>query len=249
MDPAPGAPRFSLIIPAFNEERWLPPLLASVDVARAHYSRGAAAVEVVVADNASTDRTAEIARERGCRVVHVERRCIAAARNGGAGAARGEVLCFVDADMRIHPATFDAIDRALATGRVCGGASGVTLERWSLPLAATYAAMLPVVWITGMDSGVVFCRAADFLAAGRYDERLRVAEDVAFLLALGRLGRRRGQRLARLRGVKAVASTRKFDDHGDWHLLALPVRLALAWLRRRRAAEEFIERYWYDPRR
>jgi hypothetical protein len=46
-----------------------------------------------------------------------------------------------------------------------------------------------------------------------------------------------------------VASTRKFDDHGDWHffttLLALPLRMLL----RTRGADALIERYWYDPRR
>lgn len=76
-------PKISLVIPAFNEEEHLPRLLDSVDRARQVYHRGADEVEVVVADNASTDRTAKIARARGCRVVHLEKRVIAAARNGG----------------------------------------------------------------------------------------------------------------------------------------------------------------------
>jgi hypothetical protein len=62
-------PRYSLIIPAYNEERLLPRLLDSLDIARASYGdRGA--VEVIVADNGSTDRTAEIAADRGCRPLH-----------------------------------------------------------------------------------------------------------------------------------------------------------------------------------
>jgi glycosyltransferase involved in cell wall biosynthesis len=253
MPPGPASndplPRFSLIVPAFNEERYLPRLLDSVDGARATYSGGAGAIEVIVADNASTDGTAETATRRGARVVRVDRRSIAAARNGGASVARGEILAFVDADTRIHPRTFDAIDRALATGRVVGGATGATLERWSVGLALTYASLLPMVWLTGMDTGVVFCRRKDFTAAGGYDERRRVAEDVAFLLSLRRLGNKRGQRLARVTEAKAVASTRKFDQHGDWHYLTTLPRLALAMLTRRRAAEEFIERYWYSPGR
>ncbi|UCC49033.1 MAG: glycosyltransferase, partial [Gemmatimonadota bacterium] len=108
-------PRLSLIVPAYNEQEYLPRLLDTVDVARERYQGGPEAIEVVVVDNLSTDRTEEMARARGCRVVRVERRVIAAARNGGAHAARGEVLAFVDADSRIHPETFNAIDRALAT--------------------------------------------------------------------------------------------------------------------------------------
>ena len=70
-------PRISLIIPAYNEEELLPRLLDSIDAARATYG---GTVEVIVADNASTDGTAELARRRGCRVVAVEKRAIAAAR-------------------------------------------------------------------------------------------------------------------------------------------------------------------------
>src|SRR5882672_8517753 len=207
-------PRSSLVIPAYNEERFLPRLLDSVDEAARRYARGAACVEVIVADNASNDRTAELARRRGCRVVSVEKRCIAAARNAGGRAARGEIVGFVDADMRIHPGTFDAIEKALASDRIVGGATGCTLERWSIGLAVTFAMFVPMVWLTRFDTGVVFCRRSDFDATGGYNETLRLAEDVAFLFALRGVGRRQGKRLTRLKKVKAVASTRKFDDHG-----------------------------------
>jgi len=240
--------RFSLVVPAYNEERHLPALLDSVDAARDGSGGAPRAVEVVVADNASTDRTAEVARARGARVVREQRRCIAAVRNAGARAARGEVLAFVDADSRIHRETFAAIDRALAGGRVVAGATGVTFDRWSAGRLVTYAIMLGAVWLTGMDTGVVFCRREDFHAVGGYDERRRVGEDVAFLLALRRLGRGRGQRLARPRGVKAVTSARKFEQYGEWHWLWMLPRLP-AMLRGRPSSRELVERYWYRPRR
>src|ERR1700704_1255360 len=88
--------RFSIIIPAYNEERYLPRLLDSIEVARSNYSGGPGAIEVIVADNDSTDRTAEVAAAHGARVVTVKKRRIAAARNGGGHAARGEIVCFIE---------------------------------------------------------------------------------------------------------------------------------------------------------
>src|SRR5256885_12347352 len=208
--------RQTLVIPAYNEEALLPRLLDTVEVARARYSFGADAIEVIVADNASTDRTAEIAAARGCRVAPVAKRAIAAARNGGAASALSPILAFVDADTQIHPATFNGIERALANERVIGGATGVTMERWSAVLVATYAAIIPLVLVTGMDAGVVFCRRSDFIEVGGYNERLLVAEDVAFLWALKRLGRSRRERLTRLRSIKAGGANTEIDRHGGW---------------------------------
>ena len=239
-------PRYSLIIPAYNEERLLGRLLDSVDAARATYGRGDA-VELIVADNASTDRTAVIAATRGCRVIAVEKRVIAAARNAGARAARGEFLAFVDADAQVHPATFVEIDRALADPRVVAGATGARLERWSIGIAFTYAMIVPIVFVTGMDTGVTFCRKEDFEAIGGYDESRLVAEDVAFLWALRRLGQTRGQRLARATRAKIVASTRKFDEFGDWHFFSVAIE-ALRYLMRRDLTR-FTASYWYKPNR
>ncbi len=240
-----GAATFSLVIPARNEEAYLPRLLETVQEARSRYVRAGKAVEVIVADNASTDSTAKVAAEHGCRVVRVEKRVIAAVRNGGAAIAEGEVLAFVDADTRIHPETFNAIDRALAGGRVIGGATGVTLERWSLGLAATYLFIMPIVVLTGMDTGVVFCRREDFGELGGYDERRLVAEDAAFLWRLKKLGRERGQKLARVAEAKAIVSTRKFDEHGDWHWFTQLIPRALPALLSASAERRLAEKYWY----
>ena len=59
---------------------------------------GAQPYEIIVADDASTDATAEIARQNNSCVVSVNHRQIAATRNSGAKAAQGERLFFVDAD-------------------------------------------------------------------------------------------------------------------------------------------------------
>jgi glycosyltransferase involved in cell wall biosynthesis len=246
--------RFSVIIPAFNEEMLLPRLLDSIEAARANFSHGE--VEVIVADNSSTDRTAEIAKSKGCRVVTVKKRRIAAARNGGAKNAKGEVFCFIDADSALHPETFEKIDQAMSSDqRFVVGATGVYLERKSPALMLMYCLMLPFCWLTKMDTGVVFCRREDFEAVGGYNENLFLAEDVAFLHALKKRGGQKGQKFIRLSGVKALGSTRKFDEHGDWHYFSLLPRIAvkifrIGWqifIKQEQMPE--ITDYWYKPKR
>jgi glycosyltransferase involved in cell wall biosynthesis len=239
-------PRFSVVIPAYNEERLLPRLLDSIDVARRAYGQ-ADAIEVIVADNVSTDRTARVAAARQCRVVSQEKRVIAAVRNAGARAARGEILAFVDADTQVHPRTFIEIDRALATGRVVGGATGATLERWSLGISLVYLTLLPIALVTGMDTGVVFVRRKDFEEIGGYDESRLVAEDIGFLMALKRFGKSRGQSLTRVTSAKVIVSTRKFDEFGDWHYFPLLTEGLRHLLNRK--PTEFTDRYWYKPKR
>jgi glycosyltransferase involved in cell wall biosynthesis len=238
-------PAISLIIPARNEEALLPRLLDTVDVACARFAQGADAIEVIVVDNVSTDATAAIAAARGARVVREETRVIGEVRNAGARVAQGEILCFVDADARIHPETFNAVVRRLADPRVVGGASGVHLERWSLGILLTYVLIVSLVWLMRMDTGVVFCWRRDFEAMGGYRPRVKVGEDVLMLWDLRRLGRARRQHLVRATEVKALSSMRKFDRHGDWYYFGMLWAVIAAALRGRPVPEDLAQRIWY----
>jgi glycosyltransferase involved in cell wall biosynthesis len=244
-----AAPKFSVIVPAYNEEQLLPRLLASINVARQNYRGGPAAIEVIVADNNSTDGTSAVAASYGAKVVNVSRRRIAAARNGGAATAKGAILCFIDADSAVHPDTFSAIEKTIATGKYVAGSTGLDMEKKSAGILITAWLMLPLIWITGLDAGVIFCRREDFLAVGGYDENRLYAEDVMFLLALRKLGRQRGQRLARVPGVKSLGSTRKFDQFGDWHYFGMLRQAVKSFLTGNWNDEKFAQRYWYNSGR
>jgi len=241
--------KFSVIIPAYNEEKYLPRLLESIETARSNYCGGRDAIEVIVADNCSTDRTAEVAADHGARVVPVAMRRIAAARNGGARAAVGEILCFIDADSAVHPQTFDAIDRTMTSGRYVWGVTGGVLERKSFALLINYCLMMPMVLLTGLDIGLSFCRREDFEAVGGYDESRLYAEDVILPLALRRLGRTRGQRTTRLPQVKALGCTRKFDQFGDWHYFWMLGHAMKSLITSNWHDEKLADRYWYNPGR
>ncbi len=247
-------PRISLIIPAYNEESCLPALLDSVNVARQRYEAGADQVEVIVADNSSTDHTAQIARARGCLVTEVQKRTIGAARNGGARLAKGEILAFIDADSTIHPDTFNIIDRTMVSGRYVAGGTGAWFSRMSPGIFATMALGMILMVLANLEIGVIFCRRADFEEIGGYSEQLLCAEDVELLVGLKKLGRPRRERFARPRGARAITSARKFDRHGDWHYFTLgPVTGLYSLLFDRPALErqigrDTIQEYWYDDR-
>ena len=246
--PAPAQPRYSFIIPAFNEAAFLPGLLDSIATAAAAYSPDPEAVEVIVTNNMSTDQTGCVAEQRGCRVLCEPRRIISAVRNTGAAAARGDVLLFVDADSRIHRDTLIAIERALASEDVIGGATGVRMDRGGAGIAVSFA--LQSLWarVTGWDTGVVFCRRSDFDTVGGWDERVLFGEDVVFFRALCRLARRRGQKFVRLRGVKTITSARKFEQFGQWGWPLANVGVIWLAIFRSPRARRLIERYWYKSR-
>jgi glycosyltransferase involved in cell wall biosynthesis len=195
-------PRISLVIPAFNEEYYLPLLLDNVDAARERYAAGSDKVEIIVADNASTDGTASLALARGCRVVQVEKRAIAAARNGCARIATGQILAFVDADSQIHADTFNVIERTLTSDHVVVGATTARYSRTSTGIAFTTLVATTFFQFTGLDTGVVFCRRADWQTVGGYNEDRLWFEDAQFLMTLKRLGHTRRQRFARAKGAR-----------------------------------------------
>jgi glycosyltransferase involved in cell wall biosynthesis len=223
----------------------LPRLLSSVEVAREIFAKSGGSLEIIVADNTSTDGTAEVARSFGCRVISVERRIIAAARNCGARAATASIIAFVDADLQIHPQTFVRIQEEMSSGRYLGGASGWRLERTSLGLRATVLVTRIVTRILKVGGGVVFCIRDAFDAIGGYNEAKYVAEDVQFMRDLRKLGRARGQTLCLDIGADAIVSTRKFDLHGDWHMFFM-----LSWpIFQRRSMSAVIHDYWYSEKR
>ena len=119
----------SFVVPAYNEELELPDTIQAIQSAASGYD-----YEIVVVDDASTDRTPDLARAAGAKLVSIRRRQIAAARNAGAENAKGEVLFFVDADTRINSKHVAGAINALGHGYVGGGAQvkvEETIPRWA----------------------------------------------------------------------------------------------------------------------
>jgi glycosyltransferase involved in cell wall biosynthesis len=176
----------SFVIPAYNEEALL---AGTLDAVRGAANAAAAMFEVIVVDDGSTDRTAEIARERGAAVVSVAVRQIAAARNAGARVARGDLLIFVDADTDIFPAVPAAALAAVAAGEGGGGAGAIqdsSDPRWGPPLlAAVTFLMRQAKWAAGC---FLFVRRDVFERAGGFDEQYFAGEEIHLSRMLKRHG-------------------------------------------------------------
>jgi glycosyltransferase involved in cell wall biosynthesis len=177
----------SFVVPAYNEEQLLGPTLRAIHAA----ARAAGEpYEVVVADDASTDRTAAVAAEHGARVVSVAHRKISATRNAGARAAAGDLLIFVDADTLVTAAVVRAAVRAVHRGAVGGGCRFRFDGRVPLYARLMLPVALAVYRAAGLASGCfLFCTRAAFEAVGGFDEGALAGEEAWMSRALGRVGR------------------------------------------------------------
>jgi glycosyltransferase involved in cell wall biosynthesis len=227
----------SFVVPAHNEEALLGRTLAGIT---ASAPAAGEPFEVVVVDDSSTDATADVARARGARVVPVAFRHIAATRNAGARAARGDVLFFVDADTVPTPAAVRAAVAALRRGAV----GGACMFRYDVPMPAWAKVMYPVGIALGRAFKVVggcflFCTRAAFDASGGFPEEFFAAEELGFTRALKRVGRFVIPR------PLVITSGRKLKQVSAGTLLNLLVRVALrpADFRRREGLD-----LWYGPR-
>jgi glycosyltransferase involved in cell wall biosynthesis len=238
-----AAPRFSIIVPAHNEQTLLGRALASIHVAIARSDREA---EIVVVANRCTDRTEAIARAAGAVVVRNEDRNISAVRNAGVAASTGEVVVTIDADNVMHPDALREVDRMLVTDRFVGGGCGFVPERRSLGLTTSAVVIRATVRVLGIGGVMFWCRRADFDAVGGFDESLTMAEDLDFAMRLRRHGRRSGRRFRDLRGVPVVVCCRKFDTFGDWHILKLAGRGRELMASFRGTDTRFVDEYFYD---
>ena len=195
----------SFIIPAHNEERLIGALLNALeDAARAVGH----SFEVVVVDDASSDRTAAIAHDTAPWVIAVSHRQIAATRNAGARQASGEMFVFLDADTVVNEAVIGAAFRATKQGAAGGGCAVRFDGRLPFYGRAFVAVMAPLYRVLRLASGCfLFCMREAFHAAGGFDERLFAAEEEAMSRALRRQGR-----FVVLREF-VVTSGRKFRAH------------------------------------
>jgi len=222
-------PWYSVVIPAYNEAGELPATLAAL---RAAMDGAPFEGECLVVDNASTDRTAGIARSRGAdRVVAEPARQIARARNAGAREASptSQCLVFLDADTRIAPELLRAALERVHSGEWVGGGALVDFEG-APPWAGRFGIGLwrRISRSANLAAGsFVFCRRDAFEAVGGFDERLFAGEEIRVSRELKRWGRERGRRFGVLETPSARTSGRKLEWYSGVRLVLWGLFFAL----------------------
>jgi glycosyltransferase involved in cell wall biosynthesis len=235
--------RFSMIVPAHNEERYIARCLEAIRAAAAH---AGCAVETVVVLNRCTDQTGPIAESLGARCVVEDRKCLAAIRNRGVRESTGEIIVTIDADSWMSQNALAEVQRLLQSGRYVGGGSMVLPERWSIGIVFSFLAVVPYVIGRGVSCGMFWLNRATFDAVGGFDETLVSVEDLDFALRVRRFGNARGLRYGKLRRAFITTSCRKFDQFGDWYLFRNPRLVRQIFTGRNREA---ADGFYYEVRR
>lgn len=203
---------------------------------------------MIVCDNNSTDRTAELARSNGVRVVFEPLNQIARARNAGAAAASGDWLIFTDADSQPSTALFREVAEQIQAGNcVAGGATlrmdgehpvaKLTVRLWNrTSRAARYLA-----------GSFIFCEAAAFREVGGFSNELFASEEIDLSRRLKRLARTRGKTIVILHRHPLLTSGRKM------HLYTLREHfrflLKVIFRNRKTLTDRAACHTWYDGRR
>jgi len=238
--------KLSVVVPAFNEERLLPGTLAHIRNGLEAIASPRSSSEIIVCDNNSTDRTAQVARAAGAQVVFEPVNQIARARNAGAAAASGDWLVFVDADSSPSPALFQDMAQAIASGRCVGGGATIEIPGARLHVRAWVSAWNALSRLARWAAGsFIFCDAAAFHAVQGFSQELYASEEIDFSR---RLKRRFPQRdFIILHRHPLVTSGRKAELYSWREHAAFLVALVASRGRALRRREDCS--IWYDGRR
>lgn len=214
----------SVIIPARNEEALIgraieatlraAAILQGYGDALPHLAETIA--EIIVVDNASIDRTVEVAKlyvdHNGVRLAHCARIKAPCARNMGARLTKGRILVFVDADTVIPPHT---LSRIVYLCDAQGYQAGIT---WLASLEGgkrarcwwtfwAHVRRLPLARAKAMPA-LMFCTRSIFYEFGPFDERIAIGEEWPILAGLYRT---RPSRFIYDRTLTALTSSRRME--------------------------------------
>ena len=227
--------KLSFIIPAWNEEA-----LISATIASLHSSASAFEYEIIVANDASDDRTAEIADAQGATVVNCDNRQIGPTRNDGANVASGDVFIFVDADTIVQKEVVHETVKAIERGAVAGG----SFPRFDgkIPfIAKCLSNVLEFGFkLKGVSAGAyIFCTRKAFLKSGGFDPKFYAAEEVHFSYSLHTYGP------FKTIDSHVVTSGRKFRTHSLFEIFPTLFLVSIPGIRNIKKRKKL----WYGERR
>lgn len=227
----------SIIIPTLNEEDNIKSLLAAIS------KGGYEDYEVIIADAGSKDSTVEICRKNNC--IITKGGLPAKGRNCGVKAAKGDILFFMDADLKFAPKNFikKAVEYfeknglAIASFPILPQRNNIYLNPLTLNLLYNYPQLI-TKGVFPMGAMGIMVRKDIFERVGGFDEGITLAEDVYFVGQAAKLGK-----FDIIRDVKVYMPLRRFEKDGyfrtGWKYLVCALNMGLLGKAERKVKYDF----------
>jgi len=207
---------FSVIIPAYNEEKYLPGCLDSL--CNMDYPKDC--VEVIVVDNGSTDRTREIAETYKVTILRDDTKNVSGLRNLGARRSKGDILAFVDADcivskdwLKNAAKYFDDTETAAWGAPPALPEDSTWVQRTWYLVRQKEKDIQEVDWLESMN---LFVRKDQFLFVNGFNETLVTCEDVDFCYRIREYGRIISDSMLRVVHLGEARTLREFIKKEIW---------------------------------
>lgn len=218
----------SVVMPAYNEERLIE---SSIRAVRESFARvGWTSYEIIVCDNNSTDKTAELARAAGAQVVFEPHNQISRARNTGAAQAHGKWLIFIDSDTFLNPELLNATIKRFQSGTICGGGAVIRFDRSNLgrfPSALTWFWNRTSSLLHLAAGSYVYCYREAWADVGGFSQQMYAGEELVFSRKLKAWGRKRRLGFQVLTEAPITTSARKMEWFNGrqvlWQMILLSV--------------------------
>ena len=198
----------SIIIPTLNEEKLLPSLLELIKGENIRNN-----IEIIVADAGSSDKTAQIAKDYGCKVV--KGGLPARGRNSGAKYATSDILFFLDADTLFKKGTIIKSLKEFKRKKLDCASFGIYTQEKNLYMNK---ATMNIFYnypqrvlkkISPMGAMGIMVKKDIFKKVGGFDEDIKIAEDHYFVRKVSKIGK-----YDIIKGVKLYMPLRRFRQDG-----------------------------------
>ncbi len=220
-----GSVLFSVVVPCFNEEDYIFKLLNTL----ASQNVDAENFEVIVVDNNSTDRTAQVVwefaskSEMNIKMVHEYMPGVSIARNSGANMSSGSTIVFLDADNTLSQEFLANLSGYISKNNCSAGSIRTMPDEPDIKGWAVFTVLEIIKMFSPRPFGKSFVERDVFIESGGFNEAIVLGENVDFLVRIKKLVKQMGGEFGHIRpGIKC--SLRRFYKIGYMKIL-------LPWMR------------------
>lgn len=209
---------FSIIIPAFNEEKTVEKTLKALK------NQTFKDFEIIVKDGGSTDRTVELAKKYADKIVCKSDFSAADARNQGADYAKGIFLVFVDADTELPRDTLERFAQLIQNKEIVGGScrkipqDGDLIDRMIYEFVNISTFFSYYLHIGGAHGNCMLIRKSVFNAIDGFNPKIKIAEEQELVRKARKFGK-----FAFLLDIGVFESARRIQAWGK-------LKLYITWL-------------------